>query len=139
MFSISCSVPFSWTIVQSRFCQWNSIIPNVILVITVFSRLAFFIWSVCFSSIFPLIRTLYILQLILSTILPCYHFCFDPYLLTIKWSFGDKVRNVKLFSWGFALTPNVRCGLIRSILLLMFLPINISAGIRFVTVWGVDL
>ena len=41
--------------------------------------------------------------------------------------------------WGFELTANVRCGLIKSILVLMFLPINSSAGVRFVTVWGVDL
>ena len=60
----------------------------------------FLIWSICFSSIFLLIRTLYILQLILSTIFSCCHFCFDPYLLTITWSFGDKVRNVKLFLEG---------------------------------------
>ena len=46
-----------------------------------------------------------------------------------------------MLNWfgGFELTPNVRCGLIKSILVLMFLPINNSAGVRFVTVWGVDL
>ena len=71
-----------------------------ILGITVFSRLAFFIWSICFSSIFPLIRTLYILQLILSRIFPCCHFCFDPYLLTITWSFGIRYVMLNCFYEG---------------------------------------
>ena len=74
---------------------------------------------------------LHILQLILSTFFPFYHFCFDPYILTIRWSFGDKVRNAKLFLSGFELASYVRCGLIKSILIQMFLPINISTGVRF--------
>ena len=37
--------------------------------------------SVCLSSIFQFIRTLYILKLILSIIFSCCHFCFGTYLL----------------------------------------------------------
>ena len=58
----------------------------------------FYIWSICLeSSIVLLIRTLYILELILSTVFPCCHFCFDPYLLIITLSFRGKVRNAKFF------------------------------------------
>ena len=66
------------------------------------------------------------------------HFCFDPYRLTILWSFGDEVRNTNLFLWGFELTSNVCC-LIKPVLVLLFLSMNISAGVRFVTLWYVDL
>ena len=99
----------------------------------------FFIGSICLSLTFKLIRTLYMLQLILSTIFTCCNFSYDPYLFTMIWSIGNKVYDDKLLSLGFELTSNVSCGSIKSILVLMFLPINISAIVWFVTVWGVHL
>ena len=96
-----------------------------------FQSFRFFYLVYMFFFNFSINWDLHILQLILSTIFPFYHFRFDPYILSIRWSFGDKVRNAKLFLSGFELASYVRCGLIKSILIQMFLPINISTGVRF--------
>ena len=85
----------------------------------------------------PSTDTRCILQLSFSKIFPFFQCLFPPKNWTIALSFELNER-ISFTSWDFFLTINLG-GLIKSILVEMFVPIKSCAGINEIVVWVVDL